>query len=76
MKMHKSIACPVIAITIILAVILGVAGSALAQKPPIVVALIEPLSGPFKDVGTEVAAFSKTMGWSRSMQRAGCWDDR
>lgn len=57
MKMHKSIACPVIAITIILAVILGVAGSALAQKPPIVVALIEPLSGPFKDVGTEVAAF-------------------
>ena len=27
------------------------------QKQPIVFALIEPLSGPFKDVGTEVAAY-------------------
>lgn len=32
-------------------------GLAQTQKQPVVFALIEPLSGPFKDVGTEVSAY-------------------
>jgi len=47
-----------LAVALLLAVFLCSAVSlAQDQKQPIVFALIEPLSGPFKDVGTEVAAY-------------------
>jgi branched-chain amino acid transport system substrate-binding protein len=44
------------ALVVVLAAVLCPSGVQ-AQKEPIVFGLVEPLSGPFKDVGTEVAAF-------------------
>ena len=47
-----------LAVVLLLAFVLcSVPGPAQDQKQPIVFALIEPLSGPFKDVGTEVGAY-------------------
>jgi branched-chain amino acid transport system substrate-binding protein len=57
MKISKGILGLALSVVVVFAVSLGFVGPAHAQKGPIVFALIEPLSGPFKDVGTEVAAF-------------------
>lgn len=57
MKIQKGVAGVAICVVFVMAVLLCAAGPAQAQKKPIVFALIEPLSGPFKDVGTEVAAY-------------------
>ena len=58
MKINKSMPGVTLAVVLLLAFVLCSAPSlAQDQKQPIVFALIEPLSGPFKDVGTEVAAF-------------------
>src|SRR5271157_5694563 len=58
MKIRKGMSGVTLAVALLLAFVLCSAPSlAQDQKQPIVFALIEPLSGPFKDVGTEVAAF-------------------
>ncbi|MBI5583015.1 MAG: ABC transporter substrate-binding protein [Deltaproteobacteria bacterium] len=58
MKIGKQIAGGALVVWLLLSLMgFPVAVSAQAQKQPVVLALIEPLSGPFKDVGTEVAAF-------------------
>ena len=58
MKTRKSMSGVSMAVALLLALVLCSApGLAQDQKQPIVFALIEPLSGPFKDVGTEVAAY-------------------
>ena len=58
MKIQETVSGVAFAVMVMLAIFLcpsGVLGQ--GQKQPIVFALIEPLSGPFKDVGTEVVAF-------------------
>ena len=64
MKIRESIASVVtLIVVVLLAVVFCPAVSpAQGQKQPIVFALIEPLSGPFKDVGTEVAAYCRIWG--------------
>jgi branched-chain amino acid transport system substrate-binding protein len=57
MNIHSGVAGRVIRVALLLTVILCAVGPAQATEEPIVFALLEPLSGPFKDVGTEVAAF-------------------
>jgi branched-chain amino acid transport system substrate-binding protein len=57
MKIYKGVVGVIIGIAFVMATLFCTAGPAHAQKKPIVFALIEPLSGPFKDVGMEVAAF-------------------
>ena len=58
MKIRKSMSGVTLAVVLLLAFVLCSAPSpAQDQKQPIVFGLIEPLSGPFKDVGTEVAAY-------------------
>jgi branched-chain amino acid transport system substrate-binding protein len=58
MKIRNSISGVTLAVVLLLAFVLCSAPSpAQDQKQPIVFGLIEPLSGPFKDVGTEVAAY-------------------
>ena len=58
MKIRKGMSGVTLAMVLLLAFVLCSAPSpAQDQKQPIVFGLIEPLSGPFKDVGTEVAAY-------------------
>jgi branched-chain amino acid transport system substrate-binding protein len=58
MKIQKAFFVSLLVFTCVLSFVVGSFGAqAQSQKQPIVFALIEPLSGPFKDVGTEVAAY-------------------
>jgi branched-chain amino acid transport system substrate-binding protein len=56
MKIRKGVVIAVIGVAFVLSTILCAAGPARAEKP-IVFALVEPLSGPFKDSGLEVSAY-------------------